>query len=99
MSTTKVSKIMAAIAASAAMAAFSEDLPNDGNVVLDLKGGTKTIANWEWPGWNGLYLSVTNGTLSVTGRMFPRHGVTDIWTGGTLRFEKGSCYLPGMNDA
>ncbi len=90
---------MAAIAASAAMAAFSEDLPNDGNVVLDLKGGTKTIANWEWPGWNGLYLSVTNGTLSVTGRMFPRHGVTDIWAGGTLRFEKGSCYLPGMNDA
>ena len=99
MSVTKVSKIMAAIAVFAAMAAFSEDLPNDGNVVLDLKGETKTIANWEWPGWNGLYLSVTNGTLSVTGRMFPRHGVTDIWAGGTLRFEKGSCYLPGMNDA
>ena len=79
--------------------AFAEDLPNDQNVRLDLGGATKTVCDWMWPGWNGFYLSVTNGTLSVTGKMHPRHGVTDIFAGGTLRFEEGSSYIPGLNDA
>jgi len=82
-----------------AFAAEIEDLPNVGNVTLDLGGATKTVRNWEWPGWNGFYMSVSNGTLSVVGRMHPRHGTTDILAGGTLRFEDGSSYMPGAGDA
>ena len=59
-----------------------EDLPWD-NVRLNLDGGTKVIRNWEWPGWSGFYLSVSNGTLAVTGRMTPKHGTIDIFAGGT----------------
>lgn len=91
--------VAAVLATFAAIAAFAEDLPNDRDVHLNLGGGTKVIENWEWPGWNGYALSVTNGTLSVTGKMHPRHGVTDIFAGGTLRFEEGSSYIPGHNDA
>ncbi len=91
--------IASCILLSALCIAIAEDLPNDQNVHLDLGGGTKSVRDWMWPGWNGFYLSVTNGTLSVTGKMHPRHGVTDIFAGGTLRFEEGSSYLPGMNDA
>ena len=68
-----------------AFAAEIEDLPNVGNVTLDLGGVTKTVRNWEWPGWNGFYMSVSNGTLSVVGRMHPRHGTTDILAGGDVR--------------
>ena len=82
----------------AASKAEFEDLPQD-NVVLNLEGKTRTIRNWEWPGWNGFRLSVSNGTLVVTGRMSPKHGPTDIYAGGTLRFAKGSSYTPGAGDA
>ena len=75
-----------------------KDLPMD-NVRLDLAGKTLHVVNWSWPGWNGFYLSVTNGTLSVSGAMNPRHGTTDIFAGGTLRFEKGASYMPGAGDA
>ena len=70
-----------------------------GDVRLDLGGGTEHVRNWKWPGWNGYYMSVTNGTLSVSGEMSPRHGETDILAGGTLRFEKGSIFAPGLQDA
>ncbi len=76
-----------------------QDLPNESNVVLDLGGRTRTVRNWEWPGWNGFYMSISNGTLAVTGRMHPRHGATDIFDGGTLLFENGSSYMPGAGDA
>ena len=75
-----------------------EDLPAD-NVRADLGGKTVHVRNWNWPGWNGYYMSITNGTLSVSGGMNPKHGGTDIWAGGTLRFEEGATYMPGAGDA
>ena len=75
-----------------------EDLPMD-NVRADLGGKTVHVRGWNWPGWNGYYMSITNGTLSVSGGMNPKHGGTDIFAGGTLRFEKGATYLPGAGDA
>ena len=74
------------------------DLPPS-DVRLDLGGKTEVVRGWEWPGWNGYCLSISNGTLSVTGRMHPRHGSTDILRGGVLRFEDGSSYMPGAGDA
>ena len=75
-----------------------EDLPQD-TVRANLGGKTVRIRNWDWPGWFGYYMSVTNGTLSVTGIMSPKNGLIDIFPSGTLRFEEGSTYLPGAGDA
>ncbi len=75
-----------------------EDLPQ-ANVSADLGGKTMRVRNWKWPMWDGYSMSVTNGTLVVAGEMSPRHGETDILAGGTLRFEKGSTFAPGLQDA
>lgn len=77
---------------------MAADLPR-GDVTLDLKGAVKTIENWEWPGWNGYAMKITNGTLEVVGRMMPRHGVTDIYSGGVLKFKEDAVYIPGAGDA
>ena len=65
------------LSAVSGLCSIAEDLPK-GDVILDLEGKVKTVENWEWPGWNGYAMKLTNGKLSVTGRMMPRHGRTDI---------------------
>lgn len=61
--------LFAVLQANASNARF-EDLPQ-GDVILDLGGKSKTVRNWEWPGWNGYVLKISNGTLAVTGCMSP----------------------------
>ena len=86
------------LSAAAGLCSLAEDIPK-GDVILDLEGKVKTVENWEWPGWNGYAMKLTNGTLSVTGRMMPRHGRTDVYSGGVLKFEDDSVYIPGAGDA
>ena len=86
------------LSAVSGLISIAEDLPK-GDVILDLERRVKTVENWEWPGWYGYAMKLTNGTLSVTGRMMPRHGRTDIYSGGVLKFEEDSVYVPGAGDA
>lgn len=72
---------------------------------LDLGDRRHTTENWSWNGWNGLYCSLTNGALAVTGGWFLRHGQLDLYSGATLKFvaEKedrpAATFVPGAGDS
>lgn len=77
----------------------SDALHPDADYAFDLGGGSYEIGDWNKDGTMttpGRTLSVTNGSLTVTGTWKPSPVTIAVKAGGSLVFGSGSTYYPGQ---
>lgn len=83
----------------AALPGASDALYPDADYAFDLGGGSYEIGDWNKDGTTttpGRTLSVTNGSLTVTGTWKPSPVTIAVKAGGSLVFGSGSTYYPGQ---
>lgn len=74
---------------------FTDEKP----LVVDLKGGSRSVETWHQNRWNGQPLTVKNGKLVFTKSVAVHGGKIEVERDSTLSFARGAYLGTGLGDA
>ena len=74
---------------------FTDEKP----LVIDMKGGERSVESWHQHKWNGQPLTVKNGKLTFTKSVGVHGGKINVEKGSALAFARGVTLGTGLGDA